>query len=42
LADRVVLLDGGRIVDEGTHLDLLARNVHYRQVLAAAEAEAGA
>jgi ATP-binding cassette subfamily B protein len=34
LADRVVLLDGGRIVAEGTHNELLARNAHYRSVLA--------
>ena len=37
LADRVVLLDGGRIVAEGTHDDLLATNARYREVLAAAE-----
>jgi ATP-binding cassette subfamily B protein len=38
LADRVVLLDAGRIVAEGTHTELLARSDAYRQVLAAAEA----
>jgi len=38
LADRVVLLDAGRIVAEGTHTDLLATSDAYRQVLAAAEA----
>ncbi len=37
LADRVVLLDGGRIVAEGTHATLLATNDAYREVLAAAE-----
>ncbi len=39
LADRVVLLDHGRIVAEGTHEDLSADNAHYREVLARAEAE---
>jgi ATP-binding cassette subfamily B protein len=40
LADRVVLLDGGRIVAEGTHASLLARSERYREVLAQAEARA--
>ncbi len=35
LADRVVLLDEGRIIAEGTHTDLLATNARYREVLAA-------
>ena len=34
LADRVVLLDEGRIVAEGSHDDLLATSERYRQVLA--------
>jgi len=38
LADRVVLLDEGRIIDEGTHSDLLVTSAHYRDVLAAAMA----
>jgi ATP-binding cassette subfamily B protein len=38
LADRVVLLDEGRIVDQGTHADLLLTSERYRAVLAAAEA----
>jgi ATP-binding cassette subfamily B protein len=38
LADRVVLLDGGRVVAEGTHHSLLAGEGRYRQVLAAAAA----
>ena len=38
LADRVVLLDNGRITAEGTHDELLATNTHYRDVLAQAEA----
>jgi ATP-binding cassette subfamily B protein len=46
LADRVVLLDEGRIVADGTHASLLATSEQYREVLAAAaradEAEAEA
>ncbi|CAN5688528.1 N/A [soil metagenome] len=38
LADRVVLLDGGRIVAEGRHEELLATNERYRDVLASAHA----
>ncbi|MEY2452201.1 MAG: ATP-binding cassette, subfamily bacterial [Acidimicrobiaceae bacterium] len=38
LADRVVLLDEGRIVDEGTHAELLLTSEHYREVLASAMA----
>jgi ATP-binding cassette subfamily B protein len=34
LADRVVLLDGARIVAEGTHDELLENSEAYRQVLA--------
>src|SRR5581483_3887658 len=36
LADRVVLLEGGRVVAEGTHTELLARSDRYRAVLAQA------
>jgi ATP-binding cassette subfamily B protein len=38
LADRVVLIDGGRVVAEGTHQSLLAGDGRYRRVLAAAAA----
>jgi ATP-binding cassette subfamily B protein len=38
LAGRVVLLDGGRIVAQGTHDDLLASSAAYREVLAQGEA----
>jgi ATP-binding cassette subfamily B protein len=38
LADRVVVLDGGRIVAEGTHESLLASSPLYREILAQAEA----
>jgi ATP-binding cassette, subfamily B, bacterial len=39
LADRVLLLDGGRIVADGTHEELMATNPLYVEVLAQAEAE---
>jgi ABC-type multidrug transport system ATPase subunit len=43
LADRVVLLDGGRIVADGTHAELLASTPLYSEVLAqAATAEEAA
>ncbi len=34
LADRVVLIDGGRVVAEGTHEELVATDARYRDVLA--------
>jgi len=37
LADRVVLLDHGQIVADGTHQDLLANEPRYRAVLATAD-----
>jgi ABC-type bacteriocin/lantibiotic exporter with double-glycine peptidase domain len=32
-ADRVALMSGGRVVDQGTHEELLERNPDYRQVV---------
>ncbi len=40
LADRVVLLDDGRVSDTGSHEELLDRSERYRQVLAAEAPEA--
>jgi ATP-binding cassette subfamily B protein len=34
LADRVAVLEGGRIVEEGTHEELLVRSARYRTLLA--------
>jgi ATP-binding cassette subfamily B protein len=39
LADRVVLMDGGRIVGDGTHAQLMATTPLYAEVLAQAEEE---
>jgi ATP-binding cassette subfamily B protein len=38
LADRVVLLDAGRVAAQGTHAELLTTSERYREVLAAAAA----
>jgi ATP-binding cassette subfamily B protein len=38
LADRVVLVEGGRVVASGTHSELLARDARYAAVLASIEA----
>ena len=37
---RVVVLDEGRVIAEGTHADLLAHNSRYRGILAAEEVSA--
>jgi ATP-binding cassette, subfamily B, bacterial len=42
LADRVVLIEDGRAVAEGTHHDLLATDARYRRVLAAAAGQEAA
>ncbi|MBI2710975.1 MAG: ABC transporter ATP-binding protein [Actinobacteria bacterium] len=41
LAERVVLIDGGRVAESGTHEELLAGSDRYRQVLASAERATG-
>jgi ATP-binding cassette, subfamily B, bacterial len=41
LADRVVLLGGGRILAEGTHQELLSTSPRYREVLAHASRPQG-
>lgn len=42
LADRVALMDGGRITDVGTHAELLDRSARYRYVIANQDSEARA
>jgi ATP-binding cassette subfamily B protein len=42
LADRVVLLDGGKVTAQGTHDELLETSERYREVLAAAAAKEAA
>jgi ATP-binding cassette subfamily B protein len=42
LADRVVLVEGGRVVAQGTHTELLAGTPLYAEVLAQAEGEEAA
>ncbi len=39
LADRIVLMEGGRIVDAGSHDELLARSELYRGLITAEEPE---
>jgi ATP-binding cassette subfamily B protein len=40
LADRVAVVDEGRVVEEGTHAELVARSPRYRSLLALAGREA--
>ena len=40
LAERVILIGDGRVLADGTHADLLSRDVRYQEVLASAEAHA--
>jgi len=40
LADRVAVVDEGRVIEEGTHAELLARSPLYRSLLALVEAAA--
>src|SRR6478735_2876558 len=42
LADRVVLLEDGRVADDGTHDELMARNPAYRELLTGLDADAAA
>jgi len=42
LADRIAVLSGGRVVEEGTHAELLALSVRYRRLLALDGTEAAA
>jgi ATP-binding cassette subfamily B protein len=39
LADRVALLEGGRVTAVGKHSDLLASSEHYRFVISSLEDE---
>jgi ATP-binding cassette subfamily B protein len=39
LAERIVLVDGGKVLDQGTHDELIARSHLYRELLAGPEAE---
>jgi ATP-binding cassette subfamily B protein len=40
LADRVALVDAGRVGELGTHAELLARSPRYRSLLALTTSEA--
>jgi ATP-binding cassette subfamily B protein len=42
LADRVAVVEEGRVVEQGTHAELVARSDRYRSLLALAEQEAAA
>ena len=40
LADRVVLIEGGRVVADGTHVELMATEPRYVEALARVERDA--
>jgi len=40
LADRVAVVEGGRVIAQGTHADLLATEPRYAEILAQSDAEA--
>ena len=39
LADRIAVLDAGRVVDLGTHAELMGRSAHYRELISGLEEE---
>ena len=39
LADRVIHVDSGRVVDAGTHAELLGRDAGYRELVTAYEVD---
>ncbi len=42
LADRIVVLDGGRVVEQGTHAELVQRSARYRTLLSGLEEDVAA
>lgn len=42
LADRIIVIDNGRVVEDGTHEHLLTRGSHYARMWQSAEGEPGA